>query len=166
MWSCLQCEARRMPTNASAALVNLNGTSNDSCQSFTRAQGLEFGQERRGRGTDLVLREPRRDVLRTVPVEGFDAYHDGSLGTRRCRRECQCTKQRRLLCRVCDPGCAPDLESAAIRIVHQDECDSPVAADVANAQILSVATVIRIGKGLCVHDFQESGRTAPKLNIG
>ena len=56
-----------------------------------------------------------------------------------------------------------DLETPAVRVVHQDEGGTVVGVDIADADALPVAPEVRAAGCLVVEHLEDSGRLAPAL---
>jgi hypothetical protein len=59
-----------------------------------------------------------------------------------------------------------DLGTPAVRVVHQHERGTVVGADIADADVLTVAPEVREAERLIAEHLEEFGRPAPVLHIG
>src|SRR3546814_6433154 len=96
-------------------------------------------------------------MLLAVPVERGDGNEHRALGPRLVGGIVQAGDEVRVLGDVDEAGAAPDLQAAAVRVVDQDEGDTVVGPEVADAQILAVAAGVGIGTGPLVEDLGEAG---------
>src|SRR3546814_15527689 len=89
-----------------------------------------------------------------------------ALGPRLVGGIVQAGDEVRVLGDVDEAGAAPDLQAAAVRVVDQDEGDTVVGPEVADAQILAVAAEAGIGQRPPVEHLEEAARAAADLHVG
>jgi len=123
--------------------------------------------------SNLGLREARGDVLGAVPVKRLERDDDAALHLRRVGGIFQPGDGFGVVLKADGAGVAEELEPPLVRVIHEDEGDAVVPAQIADADILAVAAEIGEANfspggawGLVVQHFQEPRRAAAMLDIG
>ena len=104
-----------------------------------------------------------RDVLRAVGVPGRDLEQDHLLGPRLVALRHQRSQQRRIV--VDHPRLAPDLDPAAMGIVHHENMRLGVFRQIALGDVLPVAAVIGERQRGLVQHFDKALRAAAMLDV-
>ena len=110
-------------------------------------------------------RETRGDVLRAVPIEGFQMQQEGSLGLSLVSGKSETSGEIGRGVEIARLHVRQNLETRAVRVIHQDQGDAIIGADIAQADVLPVAAKVGEAERLFVEDFEEAGRTAAMLHI-
>ena len=138
---------------------------------FARPQrgdlGLELGDARlqgRHQGEDFVIAVARRDVLRAVDVPGIEREQDGPLDISLVAGFGQPLEQFGIV--LDNPRPAPDLDAAAVGIIHQEDIGLVVLGQVAGGDVLAVAAEIGEAEGLVVEGLEETRGPTAMLDIG
>lgn len=137
------------------------------------AEGVAFGlggvealPEGGGGLSHLGLREARGDVLGAVPVKRLERDDDAALHLRRVGGIFQPGDGFGVVLKADGAGVAEELEPPLMRVIHEDEGDAVVPAQIADADILAVAAEIGEAEGFVVQTFKEARRAAAMLDIG
>src|SRR6266702_366542 len=104
------------------------------------------------------------NVLRTVDVPGLHLEEDGALRARGVPRGREAAEQRRIT--LDHPRPAPELHSPPLRIVHREEEGPLVLGEVAEGDILPIASKVGEAEPALVEYAQEAARSAPVLQVG
>src|SRR6056297_3878559 len=114
-------------------------------------------------GFELLQREALWNVLRAVPVVGLDRYDDRAFRQGPVSVNTQVFDEFGIIGRIHNPGATPDLETAPVDVVHQDQRHTIVGVEIADTQILAVAAKISVGEGAIVENSDEASRATPEL---
>ena len=115
---------------------------------------------------DFFFGVARGDVLRAIPVEGFDVDDEGSLDGGFVVGGAKLLDQGRGLGAFVYFGAAEDLEAGLGGVVHEDEGYAVVVLEVAGGDVLLVATEVGEGDGLIVEDVDEASGASAMLDVG
>ena len=116
-------------------------------------------------GIDLREREPGRDVLGAVPVEGLDGDQQPSLGMSAVTREHEVVVQKGIVA-LYDARTAEKLQPGLVQVVHEEQRHAVVIDHVADADVLAIAAEVGEADGLLIEDAHEAGRSAAVLDVG
>ena len=108
--------------------------------------------------------EHLRNVLRAVGVPGLDLEQDDLLGAGFVALGPEAGKQRRIVGH--DTRAAPQLDAAALRVVHHEDVGAWIVGEVAGGDVLPVALVVGESQRVLVDDAQEARRAAAMLHVG
>ena len=113
----------------------------------------------------FLQRQALGNMLRAVPVQGFDGYDNGPFRPGVVAFNVKLFDQRRIIFDVDQLGAAPDFQAAAVRVIHQDQRDPVIAGQIAGAHVLPVTLEIGVSDCVLVDDRQEPARPATELRI-
>ena len=103
-------------------------------------------------------------MLRAIGVPGRDLEQDHLLGPRLVALRHQRSHQRRIV--LDDARLAPDLDPAAMRIIHDEDVRLGVFRQIALRDELPVAAVIGERQRVLVQHFDKALRAAAMLDVG
>jgi len=92
--------------------------------------------------------------------------HNGALDAGAVGGVFQLRHQRRVVVGFHHAGFAPQLQPAAVGVVHQDQRHARVATEVAHRQVLAIAAKVGVGQRVRVQYLQKAGRAAAVLHVG
>ena len=114
-------------------------------------------------GFELFVGDEVGDVLRAIAVPGFDGDDHGLLGAGAIAGGHQFFDHGGI---VLHAGAAPDLDAPFVDIIHEEQADAVVLAQVARADVLAVTGVVGEAEGPGVEDAEKSFGAAAMLDVG
>src|SRR5262245_42122909 len=114
---------------------------------------------------ELAPCKPRSDVLRAVPVEGLEVKQEHPLNLASVARCRQSRSELGIVRDVLHLGMCEDLESAAVWVIHEEQSHAAVGAQIAHADVLTIAPEILKAERLLVQHAQKSGLSAAMLHV-
>ena len=131
-------------------------------------QSFQFGYalfQRSNRNFHFGGGVSRRDVLRTVPIEGNDFDEKQPFHNALDFRFGELSDEFGVLSRIFDAGMAEDFQPRALRIVHQEQRHPVGHCEVAGGKQLAVAFVIGESERSRIDDPQKPRLATAMLNV-
>lgn len=126
---------------------------------------LHLRPQRRDNRAHLGLGQPRGDVLRAIPVPALEMDDEGAFDGRAVGLVAHGGEQHRIILGVHQRDPPQQLEPAAVEVVHDDQRNAIVLAEVAHAQVLHVAAEVGERERPRVQHLEEALGPAAVLHV-
>ncbi len=105
-------------------------------------------------------------MLRAVPIEGLQAHAQDALRLALVARHLDALGESRVGLQCHRFDVCIDLQPGAPGIVHQEQAGPIVGRQVAGADVLAIAAIVREGQRSIVQHLQKAARSAAMLKVG